>query len=626
MTASRNGAKTAGGPGKRLGVQRSGLVARTAVLSVFALLFLALLSAQIAFAHAELVRSEPGANASLDAPPSELRLWFSEMPEPRFTEVQVLDAGGNLVQAVGPMERDPADASELRAPLVNLSPGVYTVAWRSTSALDGHVSSGSFAFSVGVSDPDGKGAATVSSGETGGTDPVEVAVRWLGYLGMSLLAGGLAFLLAVARPAAQRVARTAVRGGAYALEQDGDIDPSDGGLSAITLDEGILDGVALQRTLIVGWVLTFAATLLATLLQAARGTGLPVMAALSSPLWTVITSTRFGAITSARVLLLALLLTLIAGGRGLRPGSRSSVRTRAALGVSLLVLLTSALISHAAAQANPVPAVLADWLHIVAATFWVGGLVCLFETVRSGKRARTDKFNLLVAALVGRFSSFAAFSVLVLAVTGFVRAFGELSSWEDLLDTPYGNTLLIKLCLIMPLLGLAGVNRFFVQRRLPILGNPATSVGSGPSWHWTLRKTVGGELLLAVTVILVAGVLAATPPAVDAFGQGIVLRDQEDGLRGVLAVSSARPGFNVFDIYLRDDLLRPVTDVDKASLIFSSEMPGMGQTEAVSANLGGGHYRVEGEYLSMGGRWRIELLVRRPAAEDTRLRFALDVP
>ena len=103
----------------------------------------------VALAHANLVRSIPAANAVLDASPPELRLWFSEAPEPRFSEVQLLDRAGKPVVALGPLRPDPSDQSELAASLQPLPPGVYTVVWRATSAIDGHGTMGSFAFVVG---------------------------------------------------------------------------------------------------------------------------------------------------------------------------------------------------------------------------------------------------------------------------------------------------------------------------------------------------------------------------------------------------------------------------------------------------------------------------------------------
>src|SRR5260221_9537951 len=100
-------------------------------------------------AHANLVRSEPAANAVLDTPPTQLKLWFSEVPEPGFSPIQILDRNGTPIDGVGTVHADPGDATVLVVSLPPLKPGIYTVVWKALSAVDGHVTAGGFAFVVG---------------------------------------------------------------------------------------------------------------------------------------------------------------------------------------------------------------------------------------------------------------------------------------------------------------------------------------------------------------------------------------------------------------------------------------------------------------------------------------------
>ena len=71
-------------------------------------------------------------------------------------------------------------------PLRSLGRGVYTVTFRVLSAVDGHATSGTYAFGVGVSP--GKGA-TVSSTTKAGTSGLEVAARWVLLIGLVVLLG-----------------------------------------------------------------------------------------------------------------------------------------------------------------------------------------------------------------------------------------------------------------------------------------------------------------------------------------------------------------------------------------------------------------------------------------------------
>src|SRR5581483_3487282 len=86
------------------------------------LISLILLSSGItpAHAHANLVRSEPEANAVLDTPPTQIRLWFSETPEPGFSQIQLLDRSGAVIPGVGSLQADPSDSRLLwlRVPIL----------------------------------------------------------------------------------------------------------------------------------------------------------------------------------------------------------------------------------------------------------------------------------------------------------------------------------------------------------------------------------------------------------------------------------------------------------------------------------------------------------------------------
>src|SRR5581483_133848 len=146
--------------------------------------------------------SDPAADAVLDTPPPRLTLRFSEALDPRFSEIQVLDAAGRRLDQGG-ASLDPADPLALTLALDPLPDGSYTVAWKALSAVDGHVTRGGFAFTVG------RGAAlSVPPAPVGGADdwanatPAAVGARWLTYATSLLLAGAAAFPPLVLLPAA----------------------------------------------------------------------------------------------------------------------------------------------------------------------------------------------------------------------------------------------------------------------------------------------------------------------------------------------------------------------------------------------------------------------------------------
>src|SRR5439155_105504 len=148
-------------------------------------------------AHALLHASDPPAGSTLGSAPSVVTLTYGETPDVRLTSVKVLDSSGNdhvagLIEAL----TDPPNS--IRVPIGPLADGAYTVSWRTVSAVDGHVSAGSFVFGIGVAPPsspaDQEGVGTSQSGS-----PPGILARWILYLGLVALIGAAFVAVAVTR-------------------------------------------------------------------------------------------------------------------------------------------------------------------------------------------------------------------------------------------------------------------------------------------------------------------------------------------------------------------------------------------------------------------------------------------
>jgi putative copper export protein len=139
---------------------------------------------------------------------------------------------------------------------------------------------------------------------------------------------------------------------------------------------------------------------------------------------------------------------------------------------------------------------LADWLHLVAAMLWVGGLVALAACVWPLAPA------LRRTAFLG-FSRIATVLVAVLVLAGTYLSISRLPSVSDLWSTTYGQALLAKIAIVGVALGWGAVHHFVVRPRL--------ERGDLPSG---LRRSLIGESTVAILVLLVAAVLVnARPPA-----------------------------------------------------------------------------------------------------------------
>src|SRR5439155_10004804 len=146
--------------------------------------------------------------------------------------------------------------------------------------------------------------------------------------------------------------------------------------------------VATERRLSI-WVITnllvlFVGSILAQLLQAAAASERSLADVLAQSIWLqTLTTTRFGQAALARIVLVDGLLILFAATH-----ARAGWRTQALYTtLSVLILLTFSLASHAASSTDPLHvAMIADWLHLVAVGAWTGGLFALAVVGTAGAR------------------------------------------------------------------------------------------------------------------------------------------------------------------------------------------------------------------------------------------------
>ena len=110
----------------------------------FVTLFLGLVcGGTLAQAHAYLDHASPLVGSVVTAP-SEVRLWFTQALEPRFSAAQLRSSSGAVV---GTGAVDPANPKEMVIRVRALPPGKYKVFWKVLS-VDTHRSEGSFGFEV----------------------------------------------------------------------------------------------------------------------------------------------------------------------------------------------------------------------------------------------------------------------------------------------------------------------------------------------------------------------------------------------------------------------------------------------------------------------------------------------
>lgn len=99
-------------------------------------------------AHMAVRKTMPEANAVLSESPREVRVWFTQSPDPAVSRLRLESANG----AVALGDTTVQDDRSLMAALPSkLDAGTYTVHWR-TAGDDGHTQRGDFAFTVRAAD------------------------------------------------------------------------------------------------------------------------------------------------------------------------------------------------------------------------------------------------------------------------------------------------------------------------------------------------------------------------------------------------------------------------------------------------------------------------------------------
>ena len=180
---------------------------------------------------------------------------------------------------------------------------------------------------------------------------------------------------------------------------------------------------------------------------------------------------------------------------------RSPGKDRVLLVLSALLIASVGLTGHSAMPGGALGAVheVADALHLLAAGWWIGGLLALILFAgRLGERA---------AAVLGRFSRIGYGAVAILILSGALKSAILLGAPGALVSTAYGRTLLAKLALF------AGMGALALSNRLQIAPALARAPGAAP-WLGRLKVQAAAEFALGLAILALVGALGAMAPPI----------------------------------------------------------------------------------------------------------------
>ncbi len=219
--------------------------------------------------------------------------------------------------------------------------------------------------------------------------------------------------------------------------------------------------------------------------------------------WPILTRTHLGHVVIAQMLLWIGLALVWSRRRvdGEGPVRRSGLL----LGLGALFCLTQSLTGHAADQGNWSMDVLADWLHLLAVSFWAGGLAPLAVLVPALMKRTEPAARALLIRTLERFSPMAMTCVLVLVSAGLFSAFQRGVTLTAPFASTYGELVTLKAALTAVAVVLGGVSRFVV---LPGLRRGRETAGMS-----LFRRAIAVEVGVVAIVMLLAAVLTQTPPS-----------------------------------------------------------------------------------------------------------------
>lgn len=555
-----------------IGVPEERILVRLAVVAgaLAAAAGLAVLSAAPASAHAEPTGSSPADGSTVDSAPAGLEIDLTESVELAGSKVSLVDGSGHTI-ATGKTEliraaaARPKDPSKLRVPLPPLPPDTYRVSWTTVSSDDLHTTSGTLVFGVQ--------RAVVPAAAGIPADPLpavgEVAAQGAIYLGLGGWMGAMVLL---------------------ALFRTGD--PAGAARSRLLRAAAAAAGVG-------------AAGGIALLLVRATGfDGGPIRTA-----WLLLTGSSVGppwlAREAAAVAMVALALYALR-----KPAMPKQALFGCAAALALTAGMSTALQGHLSVSGPLL--LMTDTLHVLATMVWAGTVIAAGAVLLHTRGDRE-----LARDVLRRFGFVATSALTVLVATGLLLAANRVASFDALLLSTYGRTLLIKVALVA-LAALAGlVTTLTLHRRRRADGRA--------------RRTVLVEMWLLTGVLLITAGLVSThqasgpqwrPPGNTSTSD--LTSANADDLVQTLSVRPNLPGRNFITVNVFDT--RRPSPAPVQTVLVTLRGPGGTTVTRTASPAAPGSYLLATDDLVSSGPWAITVTALRPQFAPASGTFTWTVP
>ena len=427
---------------------------------------LLLIGFPLAYGHPFLLDSEPAQGQNTAVGTTQIVTHYSEAVEIDFSELKIFDSDGNQVD-----KRDTAYHNAESSLVITTQPledGVYTIASKVLSKVDGHLVHAAIIFGVGDVQIDVSLLESQEQSET--TFVPESIARFPGLVGQTIVLGGVIASIAIWSTGQTRF-----------KEQIALIDSSFRARFSKVIGFGI--------------IAVFASNFIMLGVQTWR---LEV-----SPLDVI--ETTFGSTWLTRMILTIILIGI---WFWIERKNKISFKTQLPMLVFALALIgTTTMMGHGAST-EMAPPIILDYVHNLLSSIWIGGVIFLgFVILPSITKLDANVRDKITISLIPRFSGMIIISLGILIITGPMLLWFLDSNVSSLTESTYGKLIMLKIAIASAMIAFGGFYqiRFTQQAKKDLKSTAIFKKLKKP-----LRFEAGlGIALLAVVALLVNSSLPA---------------------------------------------------------------------------------------------------------------------
>ena len=420
----------------------------------------------LAYGHPFLLDSEPAQGQNAVAGTTQIVTHYSEAVEIDFSELKIYDSNGNQVD-----KRDTAYYNAESSLVITTQPledGVYTIASKVLSKVDGHLVHAAIIFGVGNVQIDKSLLESQEQSET--TFIPESIARFPGLVGQTIVLGGVIASIAIWSTGQTRF-----------KEQ-------------IALIESSFKA-KFSKVIGFGVIAVFASNFIMLAVQTWRLE--------ASPLDVI--QTTFGSTWLTRMILTIILIGI---WFWIERKNQISFKTQLPMLVFALALIATTTMMGHGASTEMAPPIILDYVHNLLSSIWIGGVIFLgFVILPSITKLDANVRDKITISLIPRFSGMIIISLGILIITGPMLLWFLDSNVSSLTESTYGKLIMLKIAIASAMIAFGGFYqiRFTQQAKKDLKSTAIFKKLKKP-----LRFEAGlGIALLAVVALLVNSSLPA---------------------------------------------------------------------------------------------------------------------